>query len=102
VLAIARVKTLAKAVSATDTYDRLALDGALEMLGSAQRKIACDTIAAGGIDDWLATRRRGVKRALGIITTMTDSQELSVSRVVVAADLLFELTREERESVGAI
>ena len=33
---------------------------------------------------------------------MTDGQELSVSRAVVAADILFELTREERESVGAI
>ena len=33
VLAIAGIKALAKSISTADTYDRLALDGALEMLG---------------------------------------------------------------------
>jgi glutamate dehydrogenase len=92
-----RVAALAVALPVTDYYDGLALDRALDVLASAHRRIVIGTLAHSGKDDplgeWLSSRKPAADHALNAIATMTESEELTVSRVSVAANLLADLAQ---------
>ncbi len=93
---VGRIEMLASRLSVADYFDGLALDRALETLGLAHRRIAIAAIETGDEDPlafWLEPRQAAVERVMRAIATMTEAEELSVSRVTVAANLLADLAR---------
>jgi len=96
---IARIQSAVRRVPVADYYDGLALDRALQRLSEAHRAIAAQALLEGGghaqpFAKWLQARRPAIERALARVAQIAEGEELSVSRVVVAANLLAELARE--------
>ncbi len=97
-LRIARVEALGTSLPVTDYYDGLALDRAMEMLAATHRRITTEVLAAGGgaeapLEVWLDRHKASVDRLLDAVAGITESDELSVARLVVASNLLADLTR---------
>lgn len=88
----AALDELARAVTPRDYYEGLALDRARRTLAEAHRSIATAVAKAngGGLDAWLAPRRREVDRTMATIAGLTQG-EPTVARFVVAAGLLGDL-----------
>jgi glutamate dehydrogenase len=96
---IAHIDTAARRLPVTDYYDGLALDRALQRLSEARRAIAAGALAenashAAPFAKWLDTRRAAIERIVARVRQITEGDELTVSRVAVAAHLLAELARE--------
>jgi glutamate dehydrogenase len=92
---VSRIEARARALPANDYYDGLALDQALKLLADAHRRIATEAISLGGpspLDSWILSRQAAVERAMQRVTALTDSEALTVSRVVVVANLIADLS----------
>jgi glutamate dehydrogenase len=92
-----RILGAARSVKATDHFDWLVLDRALEGIAEAQRRIAAQmlgdgAVGAAAVDAWVAPRADEVER---IRTTVHDiaGSGLSLSKLSVAASLLGDLVR---------
>ncbi|MEX0852739.1 MAG: NAD-glutamate dehydrogenase [Bauldia sp.] len=97
-LKVARVAALARALPVTDHYDGLALSRALETLDVAHRRISIAALQQGGdekapLDAWLTKSSTSAQRVLGAVSAIADGEEVTVSRVIVAAELLADLAR---------
>ncbi len=77
----------------TDYYDGLARDRALETLAAAHRQIAIAVIKAGSVEAWRKAHLAAVERSLDIVSGMIESEEMTLSRITVAANLLADLAR---------
>ncbi len=98
-LRIARVAALGNALPVTDYYDGLALDRALETLAATHRRITSEVLtgAAGAqapLEAWLAAHKAKADRLLGVVAGITEGEDLTVARLVVASNLLGDLTRQ--------
>jgi glutamate dehydrogenase len=96
---IGRIEHAARRLPIADYYDGLALDRALQRLAEAHRAIAAEALAenashAAPFAKWLDGRRAAVERIVARVGQITEGDELTVSRVAVAANLLAELARE--------
>ncbi len=95
---IARIEQLARRLSLTDYYDDMALERALEGLARVHRELSKGVLSLGtrpdAIDRWLTDAGAGAPRTLEAIAGMTESEELTVSRVSVAAGLLADFARD--------
>ena len=96
---IARIENAARRLPITDYYDGLALDRALQRLAEAHRAIAAEALAenaghAAPFARWLDARQSVVERIVARVGQITEGDELNVSRVAVAANLLAELAKE--------
>jgi glutamate dehydrogenase len=90
---IARLEALAHGLQTNDYYDELALDGALQVLAEAHRRIVMRMIAEGGSFAASGMQKQNVDRIMRRLSTLTEAEGLSVSRVIVAADLLADLAK---------
>jgi glutamate dehydrogenase len=81
-----------------DRYDRMALDRGLANLLRAQRDLTADVLAAEGaaagerFAAWHAAHRPAVERTVRAVADLV-ADELTVSRLTVAAGLLSDLAR---------
>jgi glutamate dehydrogenase len=81
-----------------DRYDRMALDRGLANLLRAQRDLTADVLAAkdGAVSErfaaWHAAHRPAVERTVRAVTDLV-AEEMTVSRLTVAAGLLADLAR---------
>ena len=90
---VTRIESLAYGLAITDYYDGLARDRALETLARAHRLIAVEAVAAGGFDAWRTSRGAAVERSMAAVTALMEGEELTPSRLTVAANLLADLVR---------
>ncbi|HMN85439.1 MAG TPA: NAD-glutamate dehydrogenase [Bauldia sp.] len=90
---LSRIEALAARLPATDYYDGLARDRALEALSRIHRAAATEALAAGGVAPWLEARRGTVARIRGVIEPLVESGEFTLSRLAVAVGLLADLVR---------
>jgi glutamate dehydrogenase len=96
---IAHIETAARRLPVTDYYDGLALDRALQRLSEARRAIAARALAENAshavpFAKWLDARHAAIERIVARVRQITEGDELTVSRVAVAANLLAELAKE--------
>jgi len=97
-LHIGRIVTLARAISVTDYYDGLALDHALALLAATHRRITTEVLTGAAGDSapfarWLEAHRAAAERFRVSVSGITEGDEISVARLVVAANLLGDLAR---------
>ncbi|MBX3569608.1 MAG: NAD-glutamate dehydrogenase [Rhizobiaceae bacterium] len=94
---LARIEDAARAIVPADYYDGMALTRAIDTLGAAGRGIAVAALAAspsGGdpVGEWLKAGGERVGRTRERLQGLTESGEISVSRLSVAAGLMHDLT----------
>jgi glutamate dehydrogenase len=83
-------------LAVSDTYDRLAINGALATLTAVQRSLAVQALAAGNVtagavEGWLTEQGDGLARARQLLEAIATGGELTVSRLSVAAAQLRDL-----------
>jgi glutamate dehydrogenase len=88
-------------IGATDYYDRLAIQGALEALeeaagGLAGEVLAAGDAAAGDLARWAGENAPAVVRAKATVDHIADGGELTVSRLSVAAQQVRDIARHAR------
>jgi glutamate dehydrogenase len=87
----------ARAVAVSDTYDRLALDRAIDGLAAAHRRITAEVVGKGpagpgALAAWRAERGAEAERIRAAIEGIVSSG-LTLSKVTVASSLLGDLAR---------
>jgi glutamate dehydrogenase len=85
-------------IVATEYFDRLALDRALDSIGDAERRLTAAMVCngasgAGAVDEWVKPRKTEVERIRAAIHEIAGSG-LTLSKLSVAASLLGDLARE--------
>ena len=88
----------ARDLKASDYFDRLALDRALDSIGEAERRLAGQMVGngsagAGALDAWLLPRKGEVERIRAAVDEIAGSG-LTISKLSVAASLLGDLVKE--------
>jgi len=95
---LGRITEQGKNIDLIDKFDRMALDRALANVMRAQRDLTCDVLRVGNgkIEDrfhsWKEQRIEETNRIIAMVSDLT-GEELSVSRLSVAAGLLSDLVR---------
>ncbi len=85
-------------IDLTDRFDRMALDRAMANLMRAQRDLTCDVLLSGDGDIkerfniWRRQRKNEIDRIIEMVKDLT-GDELTISRLSVAAGLLSDLVR---------
>ncbi len=85
-------------IDLSDKFDRMALDRAMANFMRAQRDLTCDILLAGSGDirgrfeQWRNQRKGEIDRIIDMVADLT-GDELTVSRLSVAAGLLSDLVR---------
>ncbi len=92
-----RITSAAKAIPVTDYFDRLALDGACDSIGDAERRLTAAVLTSGvtgsaAVAAWVLSRQPEVERIRLAINEIATSG-LTVSKLTVAASLLGELVK---------
>jgi glutamate dehydrogenase len=87
----------AKTIPLTDYFDRLALDGARDSIGDAERRLTAAVLTsgatgAGAVEAWVALRQTEVERIRLAINEIATSG-LTLSKLTVAASLLGEMVK---------
>ncbi len=88
---IDRAIRAAAAMAMPDYYDELARDRALETLARAHRQLTVDVLKAGGLPAWEKANQEALERAVGLVVGMIESEEMTLSRIIVASNLLTDL-----------
>ncbi len=93
---LGRIEEAARAISATDYYDGLALSRANDMINGARHGIAVTALTRHAGDDdpferWVEGNTMRIDRARKRIKSLLQSGDLTVSRLTVAAGLMEDL-----------
>ncbi|MDD9911250.1 MAG: NAD-glutamate dehydrogenase [Ahrensia sp.] len=92
---IGRIMQAARQLETNDYYDNLALDRALQSLHKARRDITIEILAGeSSTQDWLKRNDAAVSRTRNQMRGIVESEQATVSRLTVAANLLGDLARE--------
>lgn len=95
---LGRITERSGSINLADRYDRMALDRALANLMRAQRALTGSVLAAGKgtvakrFETWRSEHEEETGRIMATVTALTE-EELTVSRLSVAAGLLSDLIR---------
>jgi glutamate dehydrogenase len=95
---LSRIVRAARTIRLSDHYDRLALDRALDSIGTWQRRLTVDILKTNGgigpaaVEAWAKRRRDEVERIRSALDEIVDSG-LTLSKLAVAASLLGDLVR---------
>ncbi|WP_157016495.1 NAD-glutamate dehydrogenase [Mesorhizobium xinjiangense] len=94
---IGRIEEAARAVAPSDYYDGLALFRANDMIDAARRGIAVAVLGSYGktadpVGEWISAGGQRVARTRERLLALTESGDISVSRLTVAAGLMADLT----------
>jgi glutamate dehydrogenase len=92
-----RIAAAARSIPVTDYFDRLALDRALDAIGTAECRITGEMMTngaagVGAVDQWVATRREEVERVRMAVHEIAASG-LTLSKLSVAASMLGDLAK---------
>jgi glutamate dehydrogenase len=92
-----RIAAAARGIAATDYFDRLALDRALDSIGDAERRITAAMMQTGqsghaAVEAWIAPRAAEVDRIRNAVHEIAASG-LTLSKLTVAACLLGDLAK---------
>jgi glutamate dehydrogenase len=92
-----RIANAARGIHVTDYFDRLALDRALDTIGSAERRLTAEMVGNGvtgpqAVDAWVAPRAGEVERIRAAVHGIASSG-LTLSKLSVAASLLGDLVK---------
>jgi glutamate dehydrogenase len=94
---LASLKAAAAAVPATDDYERLARERALETLDDAHaqitQEIAASDAGKGSLESWLAERGSDAERIRSTVNAIAASG-LTLPKLMVAAGMLADLPRK--------
>jgi glutamate dehydrogenase len=93
-----RIIAAARAIAIADYFDRLALEGAVDAIGNAARRLTAQMVTTGAvgaatIDAWVAPRKAEVERIRTAIQAIAGSG-LTLSKLSVAASLLGDLAKQ--------
>ncbi|MBO6539964.1 MAG: NAD-glutamate dehydrogenase [Rhizobiaceae bacterium] len=96
---IGRVEDAARAIQTSDYYDGLALARASDMIATARRGIAVTALRGGKTDGtpvsaWSEAGGERVSRARERLLALTESGDITVSRLSVAAGLMADLAEQ--------
>ena len=88
----------AREIEVTDYYDGLALDRALQSLHLARRDIVVDILGAKSksgnpAEVWLSRHPSSVERTKRQLSGILEKDQVTVSRLTVAANVLADLAR---------
>ncbi len=81
----------AEAMPLTDYFDGLARERALETMAAAHRQIVIQVIKAGGTEAWRTAHAEAVERSLDVVSGISETEEMTLSRIMVVANLLADL-----------
>ena len=91
-----RVAAAARAIKATDYFDRLALDRALDSIGDAERRLTAEIMdhgaGAAAVSQWVVARGEELERVRLAVREIATSG-LTLSKLAVAASMLGDLAR---------
>ncbi|HMK80842.1 MAG TPA: NAD-glutamate dehydrogenase [Xanthobacteraceae bacterium] len=92
-----RIASAARGIQVTDYFDRLALDRALDSIGSAERRLTAEMVGNGAtgpqaVEAWVGGRAGEVERIRAAVHGIASSG-LTLSKLSVAASLLGDLVR---------
>ena len=93
-LRIGRLEAALRGIAPADHFDGLALSRAGDMIGAARRALAVSALGAGGDDPvaaWLARGGERVEAVRSRLQALTETGEVTVSRLTVAAGFLGDL-----------
>jgi glutamate dehydrogenase len=95
---VGRVVAAARDVVASDYFDRLALDRALDTIGDAERRLTAAMVETGksgtaAVEAWLVPRKTEVERIRSAIHQIAGSG-LTLSKLTVTASLLSDLAKK--------
>ncbi|MEL6968495.1 MAG: NAD-glutamate dehydrogenase, partial [Pseudomonadota bacterium] len=91
---IGRIVRAARDVNPTDYFDGLALNRAVQSLHHARRNITRQAVSMdGGFEAWMDVQADTVARTKKQMSGLIDQEEVSVSRITVAANILGDLVR---------
>jgi glutamate dehydrogenase len=93
-----RIANAARGIQVTDYFDRLALDRALDSIGSAERRLTAEMVVNGStgaeaVDAWVTPRAGEVERIRAAVHGIASSG-LTLSKLSVAASLLGDLVKQ--------
>ena len=96
---IGRIEDAARGIQPADYYDGLALARANDMIGAARRGIAIAALRSGKgaaepVEAWAQAGGDRVARTRERLLTLTDSGDITVSRLSVAAGLMADLAAQ--------
>ena len=63
----------------------------LAILAAAHRQIAIQVISSGGVEAWRSAHATAIERTLDIVSGAADTEEMTLSRITVVANLLADL-----------
>ena len=84
-LGLDRLRALGSKLAPPDHWDRLALRRLLDDLSSAQRNIARQLLANGGVEPWAQSHADALDRTKAFLNTLEASGELSVAKLMLAS-----------------
>ena len=91
---VGRMVQAARTIETSDYYEGLALDRALQSLHKARRDIVIDVLNSGGnVDNWLTANHGAVESTMSQIAGIVETDQVTVSRLTVAANVLADLKR---------
>ena len=91
---VGRMVEAARNIDAEDYYDALALDRALQSMHAARRAITIDMLKRkGGAEGWLSDQKVFVDRTREQMRGIIENDQVTVSRLTVAANILGDLAR---------
>ncbi|OCW57448.1 NAD-glutamate dehydrogenase [Hoeflea olei] len=98
---VGRIVAAVERIQPSDHFEGLAVARGLDEIFEARRTIAATALdanpkAADPAGDWLETNASRIAHVRGQILTLTDSGELSVAKLTVAAGMLSDLARSLR------
>ncbi len=100
---VGRIVQAASDVPENDLYDSLAVDRALQNLHAARRNIVIDVLSSGSkgkqaakdpVENWLRLHEQAAKSVKTQLRAITEADSLSVSRLMVASNVLGDLVSE--------
>jgi glutamate dehydrogenase len=94
---IGRIEEAARSIATTDYYESMALARALDTIAAARRGIAIEALDSHGrsqepVRAWLEAGSQRIDRTRERLQALTESGEITVSRLSVAAGLMSDLT----------
>ena len=96
---IGRIDALAQSLTVSDYYEGLALDRVRDSLATAHNQMTINVLGLGekgknGMQVWLDSAGGSIARTVKAVSAITESEDLTVSKLAVAAGLLSDLARD--------
>ena len=97
---IARINDAAGRIRTTDRFEALALARSVDEIAAARRAITTAALsdhlkAKDPVGDWIDAQSARISRARGQISSLTESGDITLAKMAVAAGMMSDLVRVE-------